>query len=111
MSEPTPHPNAEVIKAWADGLTVQSYNQGYSDSWMDWRTEESPPFGNKLLQWRIKPVQKTGWINIYPSIVIGDWKPDNDYYGVWPTKETADMHSRENRIAIIQITYTEGEGL
>lgn len=57
-------------------------------------------------QWRIKPQAKTGWINIH-------WPYVSQIYG---SKRTADnfadiLINGVPRIACIQITYTEGEGL
>jgi hypothetical protein len=46
-----PHKHAEVIKAWADGATVQVFSQ---DDGL-WATIESPFFWNEAHQYRIKP--------------------------------------------------------
>ncbi|QHZ59766.1 hypothetical protein HWD03_gp085 [Alteromonas phage vB_AmeM_PT11-V22] len=45
---PTPHKYADVIKAWADGYEVQSFNCG------KWNDVNYPTF-NPDLEWRIKP--------------------------------------------------------
>jgi hypothetical protein len=48
------------------------------------------------------PVTHTRWLNFYPSV---------KYSYAYSTKELADEHAGPDRIACIQITYTEGEGL
>jgi hypothetical protein len=49
----TPHKWAEVIKAWADGKTVQYMH--HSSVWLDW-TERATAFPGCLnYPWRIKP--------------------------------------------------------
>jgi hypothetical protein len=44
-----PHKYAEVIKAWADGATVQ-----YWDKLNKWVTQTTPSF-DPWLEWRVKP--------------------------------------------------------
>jgi hypothetical protein len=48
------------------------------------------------------PVTHTKWLNIYPSV---------KYTYAYSTKELAAENAGPDRIACIQITYTEGEGL
>lgn len=59
------------------------------------------------------PVKHTGWMNIYPT---------NEYFdaanfvmpnsGIYKTRDEADLRNgHPNRIACIQIEFTEGEGL
>ena len=49
----TPHKWAEVIKAWADGETVQWKH--YSWGWTDITPTQSPDFVCAGYEWRIKP--------------------------------------------------------
>lgn len=113
---PQPHPHAEVIKAWADGKTIQ-YKLTAPDPfcthpvgvWTDWREILVPPPVNiTIYEWRIKPEQKTGWINVYEETEyltsIGLVYPDRQK--ALDNRDTAKKH-----IACIEITYTEGEGL
>ena len=50
----TPHPNAEVIKAWADGNMIQ-FNSGFG--WYDFILGDgSPsPWYESSIEWRVKP--------------------------------------------------------
>jgi len=48
------------------------------------------------------PVQRTLWLNIYKS--GGEILPH-------PSRERADLSASDDRIACIEVTYTEGEGL
>jgi hypothetical protein len=64
----TPHPQAEILRAIADGLVVQHYYQNrhpYKD-WQDYVADEhskfSPLFCDAGYKWRIKPA---------PTITIG----------------------------------------
>jgi hypothetical protein len=50
----TPHPYASVIKAAADGATVQSRNK-YSKEWSDWCLCVFPDFNLPDYEWRVKP--------------------------------------------------------
>jgi hypothetical protein len=99
--------NAEVIKAWADGKIIQ-YIPLYSESdpadWVDFNVESEGAWGPwscaPEYQWRIKPETKTIWVNVYPSTACGH-----------QTKQQADRRAANNRLACVQVTYTEGEGL
>ena len=112
QSQLVPHRWAEVIKAWADGKEIQwKYYEG------DWKTynqsngiSASPAFNDQVYEWRIKPQAKTGWINIYNDGTLSN--------RVHKTEERCCDMARcanggfaANLVAIIQITYTEGEGL
>jgi hypothetical protein len=59
----------------------------------------SNPSPNDLF---MAPVTHTKWLNIYPSV---------KYTYAYSTKELAAENAGPDRIACIQITYTEGEGL
>ena len=49
-----PHVHAEVIKAWADGATIQVHRGGKTDTWED---HVSPSFA-KEFKYRVKPEPK-----------------------------------------------------
>jgi hypothetical protein len=49
----TPHPYASVIKAAADGATVQSRPEGRAE-WLDWNNRFFPTFSDGY-EWRVKP--------------------------------------------------------
>jgi len=100
----TRHRWADVIIAWAEGKEIQSRYMAPGAAWTDHKCPTStqsasfmPAFNDVEYLWRVKPETKTGWINIYPSI--------------HRDRATADRGATERRIACIQITYTEGEGL
>jgi hypothetical protein len=102
-----PHPNAEILRAIADGKTVEWKDRGfvnwsefnpYSPSRLNWLIT---PNGSTDIQWRIKPEPITAWINLY----------QNGTGSIWLTKEEADNCANINRIACIQISYTPGEGI
>jgi hypothetical protein len=110
-----PHPNADVIIAWAEGKIVQ-YRSHVTAAWIDhcYNKSAAPPhFSNANGgEWRIKPEVKTGWINIYPGMLKRDPDVyDNDFAGIWKSEVEANNNRRSHCIACIQITYTEGEGL
>jgi hypothetical protein len=51
------------------------------------------------------PVKNTRWVNVYPSGV---------FYSIntsFPTKEAADSYAAKHRVACIEVTFEEGEGL
>ena len=53
-----PHKYCEVIKAWADGKTIQQQNISQCNGlWSNWYGVggETPDFGSEFLKWRIKP--------------------------------------------------------
>lgn len=52
----TPHKHAEIIKAWADGATVQCA----LPNTRDWVTTNTPTWVYDL-QYRVKPEPKTYW--------------------------------------------------
>lgn len=49
----TPHPHAEIIKAWADGQQIQVRAEK-SKQWIDVQNHSAPAF-NTQLQYRVKP--------------------------------------------------------
>ena len=46
------------------------------------------------------PVKRSVWLNMYPDRVIS-----------YKDKVNADMHAMQDRVACIEVHYTEGEGL
>jgi hypothetical protein len=95
----TRHKWADVIIAYAEGKEIQC-RVLETDPWH--RAETIQGIDNNLIQFRIKPEVKTGWINIYPETI-------NPIF--YSSKKDADYHAVNHRIACIQISYTEGEGL
>jgi hypothetical protein len=63
-----PHKHAELIKAWADGYTIQ-YKDGYG--WWDW---DYPDWDGDD-EYRIKPEQKPD----YSRYIVGS-ETSNDWY-------------------------------
>jgi hypothetical protein len=51
------------------------------------------------------PVKRTGWVNIYSEEDYGC------HYKFSETREGADKRAGSDRIACVQITFTDGEGL
>ena len=66
-SKPTPHPHAELIKAWADGAKIESrYLIDFDnvEQWSKWTDDDSPNWCDEDYQFRIKPSNVP-------------WKPEN----------------------------------
>ncbi len=86
-----------LIKAFSEGKKIQYKSQ---DVWVD---IDRPGWCDDVV-YRVKPEPKTVWINIYPDLIGGIGHE---------TKELADEAAtfHETRVACIQITYAEGEGL
>ena len=86
-----------IIQAYAEGKEIEcAPEDGY-----EWFPCPCPAWSitNK---YRIKQEPKTGWINIYRDI---------DEVSLYPSRQYADDVAHPSRIACIQITYYEGEGL
>lgn len=83
------------IEAFANGENVQIKTMD-----RQWKSTETLTFALDPENYRIAPKEKTGWINIYPHTL-----------GIHCSKEQADESSKSDRIACIQITYKEGDGL
>jgi len=65
----TPHKYANVIKAWADGETIQWRNLATPDTksfwnkdsfWVDCTQNKTPDFNSPRREWRIKPAHYSG---------------------------------------------------
>ena len=62
-----PHKHAEIIKAWADGVTVQINHDG------EWRDMERPLW-TEVCEYRIKPAEKVvRWLWVYRSKTVPGW--------------------------------------
>ena len=86
------------IEAFANGDDVQIKTMDGQ-----WKSTETLTFALDPEDYRIAPKEKTGWINIYPDGCGGG--------KIYETREDADSLSAISRIACIQITYKEGDGL
>lgn len=53
----TPHKHAEVIKAWANGATIEARHLGAGGSWSSWRAfqDGETPHWNLPIEFRVKP--------------------------------------------------------
>jgi len=96
-----PHKWAEVIKAWAEGREIQCRFIGGGWPWDTFVREGMPSFDHSELEWRVKPVTRVLWMNIY----------DDDAIISHFTKEEADLECDDGRIACVRVEFTEGEGL
>lgn len=50
-----PHKHAELIKAWADGATIQGRNVYFSEGKSDWYDLNPPHWDSDRVEYRIKP--------------------------------------------------------
>lgn len=112
------HKWAGVIKAWADGQSVQfriciSESREEWGEWMDFPNKlhhtyspwDSP---NAHIEWRVKPEVQTGWVNIFSTDIDGVYMGNT----IHETRAQALEHlPLLPRVAVIQISWTEGEGL
>ena len=75
----TPRKHCEVIKAWADGATVQ-YKYRASDTWADWESEVCPVFDGSVY-YRVKPPKRELWVRPfnYTGVVSVSTSPRNDF--------------------------------
>lgn len=81
-----PHKWAEVIKAWADGATIQ-WRRDWGNNqteWADWDLNSGPDF-DSAVTFRIKPELKD------PGIVCRD----AFYRAIYLGHEPKSVHSRE----------------
>jgi hypothetical protein len=109
------HPFLHIIEAIAEGKEVQFINKslGNVGFWRDLSDVVSNAARADLhvylvkaaehLEWRVKPVTVTGWVNVYPC---GELSVE-----IHASKSEADEYATDRRIACIEITYTEGQGL
>lgn len=96
-----------VLQAYADGKEIQLAYRAAKGK--EWATCDSGVLNlsDDRFVWRVKPEKKTGWINIYPPTHFHTVGMNS----IYDTKENADTNKSRDRIACIQITYEEGEGL
>lgn len=79
-----------VIQAWAEGKAVQCRGRYCSDNWGD----STCPTWRDDFDYRIKPEPREWWVNVYPGDSAGN---------LHNTKEHADSHSSDRRIACIKV--------
>lgn len=74
-----PHLHAEVIKAWADGATIQ-WKDRASDTWADWKSIFCPGFDVNT-DYRVKPPKRELWVRPfkYTGVVSVSTSPQNDF--------------------------------
>lgn len=76
----TPHVHAELIKAWADGATIQYFNRKTQD-WRD--IINQPPVWGAKDSYRIKPESKPDVVK-YTYLpnprCVGEYEPTNSFY-------------------------------
>lgn len=74
MTNPTPHPHAAVIHAYADGHEVE-YFDPVSENWCVYKgLSENAPLGHRLWQWRIKPVPERTYTQAEVDALLADQK-------------------------------------
>lgn len=74
-----PHKHAEVIKAWADGVTIQ-WKDRASDTWIDWKSIYCLGFDVDT-EYRVKPPKRELWVRPfnYTGVVSVSTSPRNDF--------------------------------
>lgn len=88
----------KIVEAFRNGKKVQYKNS--DGAWVD---TDHPSFIDAY-EYRIKPERKTGWVNIYGDSAVAA--------GIYQRKIDADENADgKRRVACIQISYEEGEGL
>jgi hypothetical protein len=112
------HPFSHIIEAIAEGKEVQWFNKsmGSCAAWLDLssviiqsgRYIQEELFKHLVeaadhIDWRVKSVPVTGWINVYPCHELSG--------EIYQSKSEADRCAADSRIACIEVTYTEGQGL
>ena len=107
------HPQAEILRAIADGKTIQwKIDKDQCDEWCDVPDAEiinclSMYGGGRDHHFRVKPETITGWIGIAKG---------GGTFGPYVSKEVLINYLKAENwfgacVAIIQITYSPGEGL
>jgi hypothetical protein len=96
------HKHAAILRAIADGKEIQ-IRHGNSGAWTSCVASIFFYYATTAsVQFRVKSERISGWINMYPSGVIGD---------LYETKEVADGEADFYRIACIPVEFNEGDGL
>jgi hypothetical protein len=72
-----PHKHAELIKAWADGATIEHSHK----NWEGWVTINHPTWDDEI-EYRIKPEPKSDFVTYYSIDTDGVW---------WRTYQTDNM--------------------
>lgn len=94
-----------VLQAYAEEKPIQFLHpeeQKINKPWRDFQygINMDPPGYLEIMNWRVKPEKKTGWIALYKN---GHEQITSVFFSYKPNVPDA--------IACIQITYEEGEGL
>ncbi len=103
--------NDEIVKlvnAVSEGKEWEYFHQGDELVTVGWKLPEQSIVhlchlignGYKI---RLKPTPKTGWINIY--------KDSNELFEIHDTKQDANKQCGPDRVACIEISYFDGQGL
>lgn len=109
----TPHPHAELIKAWADGARIQIYNKGLG-KWFD--CNDNQPEWRNVAQYRIKPEKTDKWKPVpgetyfYLNDSLGpseeEWDGSNfdqymfEYHNCFKTREEAEAAAKRVKAAL-----------
>lgn len=108
----TPHRWAEVIKAWADGKTVQFRSTVIPEyGWQDYCAGQGgfgPWYSAETYEWRIKPESQTAWVALSRD---GFTPAMKCFYKADAIAEFKRQHPNHSIDAVVQVTWTEGEGL
>lgn len=114
MTNPNQHPHADILRAIADGKEIEytATTKGIEYRWMICPPKSIFYYLNRPEDYafRIKPETKTGWIAIYPPGFSGP-SGVTIVSDMYQTKQLLEIAMSDKPIAIIQITYTPGEGL
>jgi hypothetical protein len=93
-----------IIAAFAEGKTIQLLQ----DKWEDIDAHNDIGFNCEPSRYRIKPEKKSFWLNIYEHAASTV---------AHPSKVSADSCAKDaasyggKRIACVEVTYEEGQGL
>lgn len=90
-----PPQHKEVFLAWTEGKQVQCLSKGYTYGWVDC---DDPDF-RQSDQYRIKPEKIVEYQNKYPSIG----------YSKYASREIADQHASDRRIACVRVEWEPGQ--
>lgn len=98
----TPHKYAEVIKAWADGKTIQ-WRRNWGLNPTQWQDIEKPDFHCETVVFRVKPEKKS------PGLVyMENAYPVRGRYGVTFKESDVNSQAQEGARAVIE-AYKRGE--
>lgn len=98
-----------IIQAWAEGKEIQYSVE--ANKWEVYTGDQLPNITSTILEWRLKPEVKEGWINIYPENRTTPEGRIGFVGDIYNTQQEALQLRSNTRIACVKITYTKGEGL